>query len=153
MHYVYLHARRDLAKTWVMGHFQITLDEIETTMMDWEPSWRKDLPIEDIVDSDVEEEETSADKKENADDEEEEHANEDMGEEVVGKEEAKPVIKKTWTQQSKKDTTKKNETTETEADLDALDQETINVLSKRKLPLGGLGSTPKKAWGSPAQFP
>lgn len=42
---------------------------------------------------------------------------------------------------------------ETEVDVDAMDEETINVLSKRKLPLANLGNTPKKAWGSPEQFP
>lgn len=42
---------------------------------------------------------------------------------------------------------------EVEIEGDTLDQEMINVLSKIKLPLAELGSTPKKAQGSPAKFP
>lgn len=55
--------------------------------------------------------------------------------------------------QTKKDIDKKKKPIEPETDPDALDQETINILSKRKLLMGGIGTTPKKVRGSLAKFP
>lgn len=117
MHYIYVHARRDPAKTWVMGPFQITLTKVETIMTDWEISWKHNVPLEEIVESEAEEEETSTDKKEeeedkDEDEEEEEEANEEEDKEVI--EVTKMVImKKHVTRQTKKVTAKKNKMTTT----------------------------------------
>lgn len=135
-----------------MCHFQVTLIEIDIVMTDWELEWRNDVAVKDIVECEDEDEETLVDKKDN-EDEEVEPNDDNAEEEVLGKEDVEPIVKKTSTRQSKKDTSKKKKPTQMETDSDALDQETINVLSKRKLPLADLGSTPKKARGSPAQFP
>lgn len=151
MHYIYVKARRDPDKTWNMGRFQLTLTEIDEIIAEWELGWRKDVPIQEIVDSDVEEEEDV----ENEEEEDEDAPTSDDAEEGDARKEVtvtvpmKPTVGQTKKGKGKKNTMK----FDTEADADAMDQETINVLSKQNLPFADLGNTPKKAWRYATQFP
>lgn len=76
MHYIYVCARRDPAKTWAMGRFQIIVAKVEMIMTNWEEIWKKNIPLEDVIESKEEEEDTSADKKDEEYDKEEEEEEE-----------------------------------------------------------------------------
>lgn len=113
-----------------MCHFQINLAEIEALMVEWESGWRKFVPMEDIVKSELEEEEEDADKKDEEEDDDDAHTKDDAEEEDTGKEVTKAIIKKPMVHPTKKRKGKKKTTPAIETKINALDQETINVLSK-----------------------
>lgn len=62
MHYVYVCARWDPKKTWVLGHFQITMAEVEAIMTDWKDDWKHDVN-QDELSRFEDEEETLVDEK------------------------------------------------------------------------------------------
>lgn len=98
MHYIYVRARRDPDKTWNMGHFQLTLTEMEEIVAEWEPGWWKDLPIQEIVESDVEEEEEVDNKHWDKDDDAptgDDTKGEDVGKDVIETMPMKPMVGQT----------------------------------------------------------
>jgi len=138
MHYVSVCIRWDPNKTWVLGHVQITLQEVEAIMTDWEEGWKKDVQLDEVSGS--EDEETETDKK---------YEQEEVEEFF---EKNKPATKKT-----KKTMTKNKNTIETIEDQENIEQTTVLVMTeetgKQKIVLGGAGSTPKKARGTLVKFP
>lgn len=149
MHYIYVRARRDPNKTWNMGRFQLTLTKMDEIIAEWEPGWWKDIPIEDIVELDVEEEEDVDNKKEEEDDNV--PTDDAAEEEDAGKDATTTVPTKSIAGKTKRGKgMKKKMTIDIQANANAMDQETINILNKCKLSLAELGHTPKKAQGSPA---
>lgn len=153
MHYIYICTRSDPEKVWVMCHFQITLAEIEALMAKRESGWRKVVPLEDIVESEPEEGEEDANKKDEEEYDDDAHTKDDTKEEDAGKEVKEAIINKPTTCPTQKGKGKKKRARATEMEIDALDQEMIDVLRKQKLPLADLGSTPKKARGFQHSFP
>lgn len=83
-----------------MACFQITLTEMEEIVVEWEPSWRKDVPIEDIVKSEPEEEEEEETKKDEEEDDDDGHTDEDADKEDTGKKVTKVVIKNPMARQT-----------------------------------------------------
>ena len=48
-----IYARQDPEVTWVMSHFQVTKEDIETIMQDWKAEWKQDLRPKELSESDV----------------------------------------------------------------------------------------------------
>jgi len=53
IHNVYIWARRDPEETWILSHFQITKEDIETIMQDWKFEWKQDIWPEELSELDM----------------------------------------------------------------------------------------------------
>jgi len=113
MHGISICARRDLEKTWVLGHFHITREEFKAIMTDWKDEWKHNVPQEEVSGSEDEEIDTNKQKEEEAD--------EDV--EVV--KEKKPVPKKT-----KKTMRMKRQMTETIEDPEVIEKTRTQAAGK-----------------------
>lgn len=135
MHNVSICARQDPEKTWILCNFQITKEEVEAIMTDWKDEWKHDVRLDEVSDS--EDEDTKMKKK----------YEQQQEEEVV--KEKKHAPKKTKTTMTKNKTT-----TETIEDPEDTTVPSMTLeMGKKKIVLGGGGSTPNKARGTPSKFP